>query len=231
MKWDMLELYCWATPNSNRVSILLEELALPYAVRPVNVRKHEQFTPEILSLNPYGKVPILVDRAGAKPAVLFESGAMLLHLAERHHRLLPRTEPQRAEVLTWFMAALTWLGPYTGQARHWTELAPDSPAVARLHHVGLVARLYRVLDEHLTGREWLAHDYSIADVATFPWIARHAWADLALADYPDLRRWYDRVAARPAVRRGMAVPVGVRPNEESEGESEPVSAPRRASRR
>ena len=203
----MRRFYGWATPNSQRVSIMLEELRLPYEVRPVNIRAREQFVPEVLALNPYGKIPILVEDGAA----LFESGAILLHLADRHGRFLPKDGPARAETLAWLMVALTSLGPFTGQAHHWTDLAPEKPESARAHSVALVARVYRLLDERLSARDFLAGaDYSIADIAAWPWIAKHGWAALRLPDWPHLARWFDAVGARPAVRRGMQVPEGAK---------------------
>lgn len=201
-------LYCWATPNSQRVSIMLEELDLAYAVRPVNIRAREQFAPEVVALNPYGKIPILVDQ-GAPP--LFESGAILLHLAERHDRFLPPPgDPARAETLAWLMVVLTSLGPFTGQAHHWTGLAPEKPEAARRHTVGLVERVYRLLDGRLAKARFLAGDaYSIADIAAFPWVAKRHWAEMTLQDWPHLERWFAEIHARPAVMRGMNVPAGV----------------------
>lgn len=200
--------YAWATPNSQRVSILLEELGLPYEVRPVNIRAREQFATEVVALNPYGKIPILVEE-GRPP--LFESGAILLHLAETHGRFLPPAgEPARAETLAWLMVALTSVGPFTGQAHHWTGLAPEKPEAARRHTVGLVERVYRVLDTRLGATRFLAgDDYSIADIAAFPWVAKKHWAEMTLDDRPHLARWFADIAARPAVIRGMDVPAGV----------------------
>jgi GST-like protein len=200
--------YAWATPNSQRVSILLEELGLPYEVRPVNIRAREQFAPEVVALNPYGKIPILVEE-GRPP--LFESGAILLHLAETHGRFLPPAgEPARAETLAWLMVALTSVGPFTGQAHHWTGLAPEKPEAARRHTVGLVERVYRLLDTRLGATRFLAgDDYSIADIAAFPWVAKKHWAEMTLDDRPHLARWFADIAARPAVIRGMDVPAGV----------------------
>jgi GST-like protein len=204
----MIDFYGWATPNSQRVSILLEELGLPYRAHGVNIRRREQFAPEILALNPYGKIPILVEE-GAPP--LFESGAILLHLAERHGRFLPPDGPARAEVLSWLMVALTSLGPFTGQAHHWTELAPEKPEAARAHSVALVARVYRLLDGRLKDRRWLAGgDYSIADIAAWPWVARHGWAEMRLDGHPHLAQWFAELGARPAVVRGMQVPAGAK---------------------
>jgi GST-like protein len=205
--------YGWATPNSNRVTVMLEECGLDYAVRGVNIRKREQFAPEILALNPYGKVPILVEdgQDGTPPLVLFESGAILLHLAETQGTLLPHEPRARAEVMAWLMVALTSLGPYTGQAHHWTGLAPEKPAAARDYSLGLVERVYRLLDGRLAAAPFLGGaDYSVADVAAYPWVARAAWAERDLATTPHLARWFERVGARPAVQRGMAQPQGAR---------------------
>ena len=201
-------LYAWATPNSQRVSIMLEELGLPYEVRPVNIRAREQFAPDVVALNPYGKIPILVEE-GRPP--LFESGAILLHLAETHGRFLPPAgDPARAETIAWLMVALTSVGPFTGQAHHWTGLAPEKPEAARRHTVGLVERAYRLLDSRLGATRFLAGDeYTIADIAAFPWVAKKHWAEMTLDDRPHLSRWFADIAVRPAVMRGMNVPAGV----------------------
>ncbi|MBP0466816.1 glutathione S-transferase family protein [Roseomonas sp. PWR1] len=204
----MRRFYGWATPNSQRVSIMLEECGLTYEAIGVNIRAREQFAPAIVALNPYGKIPILVED-GLPP--LFESGAILIHLAETHGRFLPRDPAARAQTLAWLMVALTSLGPMTGQAHHWTDLAPEKPEAARRHTVGLVERVYRLLEGRLTYQPHLAGaDYSIADIAAYPWIARHAWATLSLDDWPAIARWFAQVGARPAVLRGMQVPAGAR---------------------
>jgi len=207
---EPIEAYLWATPNSNRVSILLEELGLAYRVRGVNIRKREQFAPEILALNPYGKIPIVTIGEGSSRRVLFESGAILIHFAETYRRFLPATGPARAETLAWLMVVLTGLGPMMGQAHHWTELAPEKPEAAIKHTVGLVDRVARVLDGRLATHRHLAGDYSIADIAAFPWIARPHWGLIELERFPNLKRWHDELAERPAVRRGMDQPEGVR---------------------
>jgi GST-like protein len=203
-----LRFYGWATPNSQRVSIMLEELGLTYEVRPVNIRAREQFAPEVVTLNPYGKIPILAED-GRPP--LFESGAILLHLAETHGRFLPAPgDPARADTLAWLMVALTSLGPFTGQAHHWTGLAPEKPEPARRHTVGLVERVYRLLDQRLGAVPFLAGGtYSIADIAAFPWVAKCHWAEMTLEGWPHLARWFAEIGARPAVIRGMDVPAGV----------------------
>ncbi len=204
----MITFYGWATPNSQRVAILLEELGLDYEAIGVNIRAREQFAPAILALNPYGKIPILA-QPGAPP--LFESGAILLHLAETHGRFLPPGGPARATTLAWLMVALTSLGPFTGQAHHWTDLAPEKPGAARRHTVALVERVYRLLDGRLAEVPFLAGaDYTIADIAAWPWVARHGWAEMRLADFPNLARWFARIGARPAVQRGMRVPAGAK---------------------
>ena len=205
--------YGWATPNSNRVTVMLEECGLAYAVRGVNIRRREQFAPEILALNPYGKVPILVEDAqdGTPPLVLFESGAILLHLAQTQRRLLPEDPRARAEVMAWLMVALTSLGPYTGQAHHWTGLAPEKPEAARAHSLALVDRVYRLLDARLAAQPYLGGAaYSVADVAAYPWVARAGWAERSLDATPHVARWFAELGARPAVRRGMAQPEGAR---------------------
>jgi len=203
----MIVFHGWATPNSQRVSIMLEELGLAYHAHGVNIRQGEQSAPEILALNPYGKIPILeID-----DLVLFESGAILLHLAEVHGHFLPKQGAARAEVLTWFMVAMTSLGPFTGQAHHWTELAPEKPEAARLHTVALVERVYRLLDGRLAKQRHLAgEEYSIADIAAWPWIAKHGWAEMRLEAFPNLARWFEQVGTRPAVKRGMLVPAGAK---------------------
>lgn len=205
--------YGWASPNSQRASIMLEECGLDYEVRGLNIRKRETHTPDILALNPYGKVPILVEDAqdGGAPLVLFESGAILIHLAETQRMLLPAEPRARAETMAWLMVVLTSLGPFSGQAHHWTELSPEKPEVARVHSVGTVTRVYRVLEARLAAHRHIAGDaYSIADVAAYPWVWRHGWAEQRLEDTPHLLRWFEEMGARPAVQRGMATPQGAR---------------------
>ncbi len=206
-----VEAWLWATPNSNRVSILLEELGLRYRVHGVNIRAKEQFAPEVLALNPYGKIPIVAWRQDGAPHSLFESGAILLRFAEMAGALLPTAGTEREHTLAWLMVALTGLGPLSGQAHHWTDLAPEKPQAAVTHIVGLVARAYRLLDDRLATQPYLAGaDYSIADIAAFPWLVRHGWTGLSLEDYPAIMRWLADVGARPAVARGMQIPEGAR---------------------
>lgn len=207
---ENIEAYLWATPNSRRVALLFEELGLGYRIHGVNIRAREQFAPHILALNPYGKVPIVTWTEGGARHVLSESGAILIRFAERFGRFLPAGSEARDAVMTWLMVALTSLGPMIGQAHHWTELAPEKPEAARRHHVGLVERAFRLLDSHLEGRDFLAGDYSIADIAAYPWVNEYRWAAVELADYPHLAAWHGRIGARPAVQRAMRLPEGAR---------------------
>ncbi|GAK32722.1 thiol:disulfide oxidoreductase [Iodidimonas nitroreducens] len=215
---DQIEAYLWATPNSRRVTILFEELGLSYHIHAVNIRTGAQFAPEILALNPYGKLPIVTwiepeQKAGHEAGqrhVLWESGAILIRFAERFGRFLPDDAMARDAVMQWLMVALTSVGPMSGQAHHWTELADEKPLAALRHHQGLVARVYRMLDAHLADRPYLAADYSLADIAAYPWIDESAWTGLRLADFPHLFAWHQRIGARPAVQRAMRLPKGAR---------------------
>lgn len=207
---DDLTAWLWATPNSNRISILLEELGLAYRAIGINIRRREQFAPDIVAMNPYGKIPIVAWNEAGERRVMFESGAILITFAERFGRLLPATGTGREECLAWLMLALTGLGPMTGQAHHWTDLAPEKPEAAVQHSVNTVRRIYGVLDGRLARVMFLAGDYTIADIAAYPWIARHDWARLTLEPYPHLARWLAEVGKRPAVARGMAVPASAR---------------------
>lgn len=207
---SQLEAYLWATPNARRVSILFEELGLGYTVHGINIRARQQFSPEILALNPYGKIPVVTWVEDGERRTMFESGAILLAFGSHDSSLLPPCGSGRDLVLTWFMVAMTSIGPMTGNAHHWTALAPDRPAAATAHHVALVERAYALLEQRLADHDYLAADYSIADIAAYPWIAVHDWANIELGEYPAIERWFGRVGARPAVARGMQVPRGAK---------------------
>lgn len=207
-KEQNLEAWLWATPNSNRVSILFEELGLRYEVHGVDIRAGAQKAPDIRSRNPLERVPIVSWRDTAGPHVLFESGAILMDFADRHGALIPASCRAREEALTWLMVVLTGLGAAMGQAHHWTALAPKKPPIVQEHAIGMARRAWAALDDRLDGRDHLAGAYSIADIAAFPWIARAAWAGLDLDDFRNLCRWHDRIAQRPAVVAGMAKPEG-----------------------
>jgi GST-like protein len=203
-----LALHMWATPNSRRVSILFEELGLSFDIRPVNIRAGEQFNPNVLALNPFGKVPVAVWQDSGTRRVLFESGAILLHFADSDHRFLPATGAARDRTLMWLMVVLTALGPHSAQAHYWSELAAERSEPALRHYRELALRVYRLLDDQLEGRQYLAGDYSIADIAAYPWIDVCSWTTLDIKDFPNLHAWWQNISERPAVVRGMALPVG-----------------------
>jgi GSH-dependent disulfide-bond oxidoreductase len=205
----MITLYTWATPNGRKVSIALEELGLPYAVRPVDIGRGEQFAADFLALNPNHRIPVITDDEGpdGQPLTLIESGAILIYLAEKCGRLLPTDPRQRYEALQWLMFQMGGIGPMLGQAHHFLRYAPQPVPYAIQRYSDEAARLYGVLNTRLSERDYLAGaDYSIADIATYPWIARHDWQGIDLARYPAVAAWFQRVGSRPAVRRGMEVP-------------------------
>ncbi len=205
----MLDLYFWSTPNGYKVSILLEELELPYRVIPVHIGKGDQFKPEFLKISPNNKIPALVDPdgPGGQPLALFESGAILMYLAEKTGwRFMPQDMRQRYEVVQWLMFQMGGVGPMLGQAHHFRKYAPETIPYAVDRYTNEAARLYRVIDKRLGEARYLAgDDYSLADMATYPWLRAHKWQGQALEDYPNLQRWYAEVRARPAVQRGLAV--------------------------
>lgn len=205
----MITLYTWGTPNGYKISIALEELGLAYEVRPVDITRGDQLTPEFLALNPNNKIPVIVDSdgPGGTPITLIESGAILIYLAEKTGRLLPADPRARIEALQWLMLQMGSVGPMLGQAHHFLRFAPSAVPYAIERYSKEAARIYGVLNTRLSGREWLAgDDYSIADIATWPWIARHEWQGIELARFPEVKRWFDAIAARPAVQRGRKVP-------------------------
>ena len=204
-----IALYTWGTPNGRKISILLEELALPYAVHTIDIARDEQFDPDFLKISPNNKIPAVVDPEGpdGQPIGLFESGAILIYFAEKTGKLLSTDPRVRLETLQWLMWQMGGWGPMLGQAHHFRRFAPEKIPYAIDRYTDETRRLYGVLDKRLSEGAYMAGDYSIADIATFPWAARHEWQGIDLADFPHLKRWYDAVAARPAVARGMAVPA------------------------
>lgn len=205
----MIDLYTWSTPNGRKVSIMLEECALPYRVHPVNIGKGEQFTPEFLALNPNNRIPAIVDGEGpdGKPLPLFESGAILIYLAEKTGKLVPKSPRGRLICLQWLMFQMGGVGPMFGQAHHFIRNAREQVPYAIKRYGDETRRLYGVLQKRLSEAEYLADEYSIADIATFPWVARFEWHKVELGDFPAVKRWFDRIYARPAVQKGMAVPT------------------------
>lgn len=204
----MIELLYWPTPNGWKISIALEELELPYTVRSVNIGRGEQFQPEFLAVSPNNRIPAIIDHAPADggPAIsVFESGAILLYLAEKTGRLLPTDTRGRLEVTQWLMWQMGGLGPMLGQTHHFRQYAPEQIPYAIERYTREAARLYGVLDRRLADREYIAGDYSIADIAAWPWILPYKRQGQTIEDFPNLNRWFRAVGARPAVQRGQAV--------------------------
>ena len=204
----MIELYTWSTPNGRKVSIALEELGLAYNTHPINITKDEQFEPAFLKISPNNKIPAIVDPdgPGGEPIEMFETGAILIYLAEKTGKLQPSDARARYVMLQWLMWQMGNYGPMLGQAHHFRRFAPEKIPYAVDRYSNEARRLYGVLDRRLGEAAYLAGDYSIADIATFPWAARHEWQGIELEEYPNVLRWYNAIAARPAVKRGMAVP-------------------------
>ena len=203
----MIDLYTWPTPNGHKVHIFLEETGLEYNVIPVNILTGDQFDPEFLKISPNNKMPAMVDRDGpdGKPYAVFESGAMLLYLAEKTGRFMPTGMAERYTVIQWLMFQMGGIGPMLGQAHHFRLYAPEKIEYAFNRYTNEASRLYRVVDTRLAEVEYLAGDYSIADMATYPWLRYHENQGQKLEDYPHLKRWYDALSERPAVQRGLAV--------------------------
>jgi GST-like protein len=204
----MIDLYTWSTPNGRKVSIMLEEIALPYRVHAVNIGKGDQFKPEFVAINPNGKIPAIVDSDGpdGKPMSLMESGAILVYLAGKTGKLLPGSVRGRYDALQWLMFQMGGVGPMFGQVHHFLRAAKQLVPYGIERYTAETRRLYGVLDAQLARHEYLADEYSIADIATYPWVARHEWHKTRLQDYPNVMRWYDAISRRPAVQRGMRVP-------------------------
>jgi GST-like protein len=204
----MIDLYTWSTPNGRKVSIMLEECALPYRVHKINIGTNtEQFTPEYLKINPNGKIPSIVDPQGpgGEPIALMESGAILLYLADKTGRFFP--QKTKYQVLQWLMFQMGGVGPMFGQAHHFMRAKKDEIPYGTERYGAEAKRLYGVMDRHLSSRQFFGEEYSIADIAIYPWVARHEWHRVELAQFPHVRRWYGTVGARPAVLKGMAVPA------------------------
>ncbi len=201
----MYEFYTWSTPNGRKVSIMLEELAVEYRVHPINILENEQFSAEFLQISPNNKIPALVD--SDKDTSMMESGAILLYLAEKHGQFLPADEKGRWKCIEWLMWQMGGAGPMLGQAHHFVHFNPEKSDYARERYVTEAARLYGVLDKRLGESTYLgAEEYTIADIATWPWISRYEWQAITLSDYPNVLRWYKEIAARPAVQRGFSIP-------------------------
>jgi len=204
----MIDLYTWGTPNGRKVSIMLEEVGLPYTVHRIDISKNDQFTPEFIAINPNSKIPAIVDGEGpgGKQLAIFESGAILIYLAEKTGQLMPREVVARLETLEWLMFQMAGVGPMFGQRHHFARFAPEKVPYAIDRYTREVSRLYGVLDRQLEGRQYIAGEFSIADIATYQWVARWEWHDVAWSRFPHVERWFKALSARPAVQRCMAVP-------------------------
>ena len=209
----MIEVYSWPTPNGHKVHVMLEECGLPYRAIPVNIGTGEQFAPDFLAISPNNKVPAITDPDGpdGQPISLFESGAILLYLAGKTGRFLPSGTRQRYEVLQWLMFQMGGLGPMLGQAHHFRIYAPEKLPYAVERYTNEAKRLYGVLDRRLAKSRYIGGaEYSIADIAVFPWLRSWKNQGIDWVDYPQLKGWFDEVAARPAVQRGVEVLADLR---------------------
>ncbi len=204
----MIDLFTWMTPNGRKISIMLEEVGLSYEVHPINIEKGEQFAPDFLAISPNNRIPAIIDREGpgGKPYSLFESGAILMYLAEKTGKLVPTEMHKRYKVIQWLMFQMGGVGPMFGQAHHFIHSAPEKVPYGIERYSKETRRLYTVMNKHLVGNEYLAAEYSIADIATYPWVARYVRHQVKLEEFPNVKRWFDTISARPAVQRGMAVP-------------------------
>ncbi len=198
----MIDLHTWSTPNGRKISIALEELAVEYTVHAVDIGKNQQFDPAFLAISPNNKIPAIVDRDNGR--AMMESGAILVYLAEKYGKLMGG---DRWDTLQWLMLQMGGIGPMLGQAHHFLRFNPGKAPYAEERFKLEAARLYGVLNTRLGSHEYLAGDYSIADIATWPWISRYEWQQIDLAAYPNVLRWYLAIADRPAVQRGYDVPA------------------------
>lgn len=203
----MIDLYTWTTPNGRKVSILLEELGVDYTAHAINIGQGEQKTPEFLAVSPNGKIPAIVDQDNGMK--LMESGAIMLYLAKKYGKFLPEESTARMRTIEWLMWQMGGLGPMLGQAHHFVHFNPGKAEYAEERYRTEAARLYGVLNERLEGRDFIVDEYTIADMACWPWISRYEWQEIDLADFPNVRSWYKRLLSRDAVQKGYHVPKKV----------------------
>jgi GST-like protein len=211
----MIDLWYWTTPNGHKTTIFLEEAGLPYKIIPINIGKGEQFKPEFLAVSPNNRIPALVDHdppGGGAPISVFESGAMLVYLAEKTGKFLPTAPRPRAEVMQWLFWQMGGLGPMSGQNNHFSNYAVDKIQYAMDRYRNEVNRLYGVMNRRLADRPFLAGDYSIADMASYPWVVPHERQHQKIADFPHLKKWLDTIAERPAVKTAYAKAKEVNPS-------------------
>ena len=203
----MIDLYYWTTPNGHKVTLFLEETGLPYTIYPINIGKGEQFQPEFLKIAPNNRIPAIVDRDNNFS--LMESGAILLYLAEKAGKLPPADTLRRYRVIEWLMWQMGGPGPMLGQVHHFVKYNPGKAPYAEERYLSEARRLYGVLDRRLADHQYVADEYSVADIAIWPWVSRYEWQTIDLGHYPNVKRWYLAIAARPAVKKGYDVPKKV----------------------
>jgi GST-like protein len=203
----VIDLYTWTTPNGRKISIALEEMGLPYTVHAVDISKDEQFKPEFLKISPNNRIPAIVDRDNGLS--LMESGAILQYLAEKSGKLMPSSGEKRWRVIEWLNWQMGGPGPMLGQVHHFVKYNPGKAPYAEERYLKEAHRLYGVLNKRLEGREYVADDYSIADIAIWPWISRYEWQTIDMKQYPNVLRWYKTIAAKPATQKGYKVPKDV----------------------
>ena len=212
----MIELYYWPTPNGHKITLFLEEAGLPYVIKPVNIGKGDQFDPTFLSFSPNNRMPAIIDTEptdGVDPVTVFESGAILVYLALKADKFYGNTPRKRTEILQWLMWQMGGLGPMAGQNHHFSQYAPEKIPYAIDRYVKETNRLYGVLDRRLAGRDFIAGDYSIADMAAYPWIVPHERQGQNLDDFPNLKGWFERIRDRPATIAAYAKGEDVRPSD------------------
>ena len=203
----MIDLYYWPTPNGHKITIALEEMALDYQLFPINILENDQFQSDFLAISPNNKIPAIVDHDGpqGKSIAIFESGAILQYLGRKTGLFYPSDEVQKIEVEKWLMWQMGGLGPMLGQNHHFSRFAPERIAYATDRYVNETKRLYKVLDQHLQGQDYVTKDYSIADMAILPWLLRHEWQQIELRDYPHVHRYIDRLSERPAIQKALSI--------------------------
>jgi len=208
----MIDFYFWTTPNGYKVLMFIEETGIPYRIVPVNISKGEQFEPEFLRISPNNKMPAIVDNSPAErdlPISLFESGAILQYLAEKTGQFLPEDKAGRAEVFQWLFWQVGGLGPMLGQNLHFGQYAPEKIPYAIDRYVDETSRLFKVLDKRLEDREFIADKYSIADIASYPWVFKHPYLQIKFEDFPNLKRWFETIEQRPAVARAYEIGASI----------------------
>ncbi|MCO8083357.1 glutathione binding-like protein [Acinetobacter lwoffii] len=205
----MIDLYYWGTPNGHKISIALEEMELEYQIFPINILENDQFQSDFLAISPNNKIPAIVDQDGpnGRAISIFESGAILQYLGRKTGLFYPDDEVKRIQVEQWLMWQMGGLGPMLGQNHHFSRFAPERIAYATDRYVNESKRLYGVLNKQLVGQNYVAGEYSIADMAIFPWLLRHDWQQINLEDYPEVSKYIDRLNARPAVQKALAIQV------------------------